>query len=99
MHPIPSMHLTSFRLNLYTISPPSHHNLTTISPPSYYTLQKLPKSVTVLLATLLICLSALVVNSVATPFFLIAGIPLVIIYTVLQNFFRATSRSVHNWLP
>lgn len=39
-----------------------------------------------------LCLSAIVVNAIVNPWFLIVAIPIVIIYYGLQRFYRFSSR-------
>ncbi|XP_046564179.1 ATP-binding cassette sub-family C member 9-like [Haliotis rubra] len=56
--------------------------------------QKLAASFESSLRCLLYTFSAIVVNSIATPFFLLAALPLVLLYYFLQRFFRNTSREL-----
>ncbi|KAK3084802.1 hypothetical protein FSP39_019339 [Pinctada imbricata] len=56
--------------------------------------QKLPNTLDSLQRVTLSCLSALVMNALGTPYFLIAAVPLVILYYCLQRFFRASSREL-----
>jgi hypothetical protein len=61
-------------------------------PISNFILQKLPSTLESFLACVFVTLSAVVVNSITTPFFMIAAIPLFILYYLIQNFFRASAR-------
>ncbi len=56
--------------------------------------QRLPNSVEGLIRTTLLCASALVVNAIATPYFLIAGVPITVLYVLLQKFYRISARCV-----
>ncbi len=47
-----------------------------------------------LIRTTLMCVSAMFVNAIATPYFLIVGIPIVIGYYLLQRWYRMSARSV-----
>lgn len=59
-------------------------------PPSSF--QKLPVTLPMLVRFLLLCVSAILVDSIVTPYFLIIIIPIVLVYYLIQKFFRATSR-------
>ncbi|ESP02539.1 hypothetical protein LOTGIDRAFT_138232, partial [Lottia gigantea] len=56
--------------------------------------QKLAANIEGVLRTLFYTLSAIVVNSITTPYFLLAAIPLIILYYCLQRFFRSTAREL-----
>ncbi|CAH1801693.1 unnamed protein product [Owenia fusiformis] len=56
--------------------------------------EKLPMTLEALVRTILLCLSSVIVNTVATPYFLIAAVPVFIVYFFLQKFFRASSREL-----
>ncbi len=56
--------------------------------------QKLPSSVQRLVLVSLICFSALAVNAIQSPAFLLCAIPLIIFYWCLQHFYRASSREL-----
>ncbi|XP_070204431.1 ATP-binding cassette sub-family C member 9-like [Littorina saxatilis] len=56
--------------------------------------QKLASFIENLLRCVLYCLSAVILNCVVTPWFLMAAAPLAIIYYLLQRFFRSTSREL-----
>lgn len=47
-----------------------------------------------LLRFLFLCLSAIVVNIIITPYFLVAVIPILVIYYYIQKIFRCTSRQL-----
>ncbi|XP_046390100.1 ATP-binding cassette sub-family C member 9 isoform X2 [Ischnura elegans] len=56
--------------------------------------KKIATSIQRLLQFLLLCLSAIVVNSVVTSWFLLAAIPICITYYAVQKFFRCSSREL-----
>ncbi|KAG8232068.1 hypothetical protein J437_LFUL011614 [Ladona fulva] len=56
--------------------------------------KKIATSIQRLLQFLLLCLSAIVVNSVVTPWFLLAAVPICITYYIVQKFFRSSSREL-----
>ncbi|XP_060072663.1 ATP-binding cassette sub-family C member 9-like [Ylistrum balloti] len=56
--------------------------------------QKLPTTLENLMKCFFLTISALVVNSIGTPLFLLAVIPLLALYYCIQIFFRATSREL-----
>ncbi|KAK6191316.1 hypothetical protein SNE40_003038 [Patella caerulea] len=56
--------------------------------------QKLAANIEGVLRTLLYTFSAIVVNSIATPYFLLAAIPLIFLYYCLQRFFRSSAREL-----
>ncbi|OWF53711.1 ATP-binding cassette sub-family C member 9 [Mizuhopecten yessoensis] len=56
--------------------------------------QKLPNTLESLMKCFFLTISALIVNSIGTPYFLLAAIPLLVLYYCVQTFFRATSREL-----
>lgn len=56
--------------------------------------QKLPSSVQRLVLVSLICLSALTVNAIQSPLFIIFALPMVFVYWWLQHFYRCSSREL-----
>ncbi|KAG1650730.1 Multidrug resistance-associated protein 1 [Nymphon striatum] len=56
--------------------------------------KKLPATLPMLVRFVLLCISAIIVDSIVTPFFLIIVIPLVLVYYFIQKFFRSTSREL-----
>lgn len=63
-------------------------------------IQKIATSIQRLLQFLLLCFSAIVLNAVVTPWFLIPAVPTCIVYFVTQRFYRCSSRlvtSYRNW--
>ena len=58
----------------------------------FLSLQRLASLIENLLRCVLYCLSALILNCVVTPWFLLAAFPLAVIYYLLQRFFRSSSR-------
>ncbi|XP_033748591.1 LOW QUALITY PROTEIN: ATP-binding cassette sub-family C member 9-like [Pecten maximus] len=56
--------------------------------------QHLPNTLENLMKCFFLTISALIVNSIGTPYFLLAAIPLVILYFCIQTFFRATTREL-----
>lgn len=63
-------------------------------------IQKIATSIQRLLQFLLLCFSAIIVNAVVTPWFLIAAVPICIVYFVTQRFYRCSARLVtlcRNW--
>jgi len=56
--------------------------------------QKLPSSVQRLVLVSLICLSALAVNVMQSPWFIVFAVPALAVYWWLQHFYRATSREL-----
>ncbi|KAL3856343.1 hypothetical protein ACJMK2_011112 [Sinanodonta woodiana] len=56
--------------------------------------QKIPGTWDALLRCCLAVFSAIIVNSIGTPYFILAAIPLIILYYCLQVFFRASSREL-----
>ncbi|KAK7499154.1 hypothetical protein BaRGS_00009701 [Batillaria attramentaria] len=56
--------------------------------------QRLSSFIENLLRCVFYCLSAIVINAVVTPWFLLAAVPLAICYYLLQRFFRSTSREL-----
>eukprot|EP00095_Tigriopus_kingsejongensis_P009125 snap_masked-scaffold595_size129005-processed-gene-0.7 protein:Tk09125 transcript:snap_masked-scaffold595_size129005-processed-gene-0.7-mRNA-1 annotation:"cystic fibrosis transmembrane conductance regulator" len=56
--------------------------------------QKLPACVQRLVLVSLICVSALVVNSIQSPIFIVFAIPMIAIYWWLQHYYRHTSREL-----
>jgi hypothetical protein len=57
-------------------------------------IQKIATSIQRLLQFLLLCFSAIVLNAVVTPWFLLAAVPICIVYFVTQRFYRCSSRLV-----
>lgn len=47
-----------------------------------------------LMKSFFLTVSALIVNSLGTPYFVLAAVPLIVLYYCLQTFFRKTSRYV-----
>ncbi|GFT24066.1 ATP-binding cassette sub-family C member 8 [Trichonephila clavipes] len=56
--------------------------------------KKLPVTLPILLRFILLCLSAIIVDMIVTPYFIIVVIPVAAIYYFLQHFFRFTSREL-----
>ncbi|XP_055944779.1 ATP-binding cassette sub-family C member 9-like isoform X1 [Argiope bruennichi] len=56
--------------------------------------KKLPVTLPILLRFILLCLSAIIVDMIVTPYFIIVVIPVAAIYYFLQHFFRYTSREL-----
>ncbi|KAI8497857.1 hypothetical protein Bbelb_245090 [Branchiostoma belcheri] len=56
--------------------------------------RRLPFQMEALIRTSLMVTSALVVNAVVTPYFIIGAVPIVILYYFVQKFFRATAREL-----
>lgn len=56
--------------------------------------QKLPACVQRLVLVSLICISALVVNSIQSPIFIVFAVPMIAIYWWLQHYYRCTSREL-----
>ena len=56
--------------------------------------QKLPSSIQRLVLVSLICISALIVNTIQSPLFLLFAGPMVAIYWWLQHFYRCSSREL-----
>lgn len=56
--------------------------------------KKLATSIQRLLQFLFLCFSAILVNSIVTPWFLIIAIPICIMYYVVQKFYRSSSREL-----
>ena len=56
--------------------------------------QKLPSAIQRLVVVAMICASALLVNTLASPFFLFFAVPAVIVYWWLQHFYRCSSREL-----
>lgn len=56
--------------------------------------KKIATSIQRLLQFLLLCFSAIVLNAVVTPWFLIVAVPICIVYYVLQHFYRCSSREL-----
>lgn len=56
--------------------------------------KKLATSIQRLLQFLLICFSAIVVNSIVTPWFLLVAVPICIMYYLVQRFYRSSSREL-----
>ncbi|KAG8183008.1 hypothetical protein JTE90_017096 [Oedothorax gibbosus] len=56
--------------------------------------KKIPVTLPILLRFILLCLSAIVVDMIVTPYFIIVVIPVAAIYYFLQHFFRFTSREL-----
>ncbi|CAG2118312.1 unnamed protein product, partial [Medioppia subpectinata] len=56
--------------------------------------KKLPIALPVLLRFIFLCVSAIIVDLIITPYFAIAIIPILIIYYFVQHFFRFTSREL-----
>ncbi|XP_071446866.1 ATP-binding cassette sub-family C member Sur isoform X2 [Hetaerina americana] len=56
--------------------------------------KKIATSIQRLLQFLLLCLSAIVVNSVVTSWFLLAAVPICVTYYAVQKFFRCSSREL-----
>ncbi|XP_042910121.1 ATP-binding cassette sub-family C member 8 isoform X2 [Parasteatoda tepidariorum] len=56
--------------------------------------KKLPVTLPILLRFILLCLSAIIVDMIVTPYFIIVVIPVAAIYYSLQHFFRCTSREL-----
>lgn len=59
-----------------------------------FCLQKLPITLPVLLRFIFLCISAIIVDVIVTPYFIIVAFPLIIAYYFLQYFFRFTSREL-----
>ncbi|GAB6030314.1 hypothetical protein CHUAL_005983 [Chamberlinius hualienensis] len=56
--------------------------------------RKLQTTMQTLIHFLLMCISAVVVNAVVNPYFLIVTVPLLIVYYFIQRYFRASSREL-----
>ncbi|XP_073995302.1 sulfonylurea receptor isoform X2 [Rhodnius prolixus] len=56
--------------------------------------KKLTTSVQRLLQFLLLCFSAILVNAIVTPWFLILAVPICIVYYAVQKFYRCSSREL-----
>ncbi|XP_054166952.1 ATP-binding cassette sub-family C member 9-like [Oppia nitens] len=56
--------------------------------------KKLPITLPVLLRFVFLCVSAIIVDIIITPYFSIAIIPILILYYFVQHFFRFTSREL-----
>ncbi|XP_035226233.1 ATP-binding cassette sub-family C member 8-like isoform X2 [Stegodyphus dumicola] len=56
--------------------------------------KKLPVTLPILLRFILLCLSAIVVDMIVTPYFIVVVVPVAAIYYFLQHFFRFTSREL-----
>ncbi|XP_069691069.1 ATP-binding cassette sub-family C member Sur isoform X2 [Periplaneta americana] len=56
--------------------------------------KKIATSIQRLLQFLLLCFSAILINAVVTPWFLIAAVPICIVYFVTQRFYRCSSREL-----
>jgi ABC-type multidrug transport system fused ATPase/permease subunit len=56
--------------------------------------KKIATSIQRLLQFLLLCFSAIIVNAVVTPWFLIAAVPICIVYFVTQRFYRCSAREL-----
>ncbi|PVD32870.1 hypothetical protein C0Q70_08317 [Pomacea canaliculata] len=56
--------------------------------------QRMAGNVENLLRCILYSLSAIIVNCITTPYFLLAALPLAVLYYLLQRFFRHTSREL-----
>ncbi len=56
--------------------------------------QKLPSSIQRLVIVSLICLSALVVNAIQSPLFIVCAVPMLAVYWWLQHYYRCTSREL-----
>ncbi|XP_023243430.1 ATP-binding cassette sub-family C member 9-like [Centruroides sculpturatus] len=56
--------------------------------------KKLPVTLPVLLRFLLLCISAIIVDVVVTPYFLAAVVPIMAIYYFIQHYFRFSSREL-----
>ncbi|XP_035695292.1 ATP-binding cassette sub-family C member 9-like isoform X1 [Branchiostoma floridae] len=55
---------------------------------------RLPFMMEHLIRVILLVCSALLVNAVVTPFFLIGAIPIIILYFIVQKYYRATAREI-----
>ncbi|XP_041046050.1 ATP-binding cassette sub-family C member 9-like [Carcharodon carcharias] len=55
---------------------------------------QIPSNLERLLWHIMMCLSAIVINIIVTPFFLLPVIPLLVLYYFLQMYFRASSREL-----
>ncbi|CAG2164179.1 unnamed protein product, partial [Oppiella nova] len=56
--------------------------------------KKLPIALPVLLRFIFLCVSAIIVDIIITPYFAIAIVPILIVYYFVQHFFRFTSREL-----
>ncbi|XP_014240364.1 ATP-binding cassette sub-family C member Sur isoform X2 [Cimex lectularius] len=56
--------------------------------------KKLATSIQRLIQFLLLCFSAILVNSIVTPWFLILAVPICIFYYIIQRFYRCSSREL-----
>lgn len=56
--------------------------------------KKLPVTLPILMRFILLCLSAILVDIIVTPYFIIVVLPVAAIYYFLQHFFRFTSREL-----
>ncbi|CAM1323224.1 Sur (predicted) [Pycnogonum litorale] len=56
--------------------------------------KKLPVTLPMLIRFLLLCLSAIAVDTIVTPYFLLVVLPVIVIYYLVQKFFRSTSREL-----
>ncbi|XP_075219902.1 sulfonylurea receptor isoform X2 [Lycorma delicatula] len=56
--------------------------------------KKIGTSIQRLFQFILLCLSAIIVNSVVTPWFLAIAVPIIIIYYTVQKFYRCSSREL-----
>nr|XP_022339096.1 ATP-binding cassette sub-family C member 9-like isoform X1 [Crassostrea virginica] len=56
--------------------------------------QRLPFILESFTRCVLVTLSALVINAIATPYFILAVVPMIILYYCFQYFFRATAREL-----
>ncbi|XP_048451624.1 ATP-binding cassette sub-family C member 8-like [Rhincodon typus] len=55
---------------------------------------QIPSNLERLMWHIIMCLSAIVINSIVAPFFLLPVIPLLVLYYFLQMYFRASSREL-----
>uniref|UniRef100_UPI00398F0A29 ATP-binding cassette sub-family C member 8-like isoform X2 n=1 Tax=Pristiophorus japonicus TaxID=55135 RepID=UPI00398F0A29 len=55
---------------------------------------QIPSNLERLMWHIMMCLSAIVINVIVTPFFLLPVIPLLVLYYFLQRFFRASAREL-----
>ncbi|XP_066291926.1 ATP-binding cassette sub-family C member 9-like isoform X2 [Branchiostoma lanceolatum] len=55
---------------------------------------RLPFMMEHLMRVILLVCSALIVNAVVTPYFLIGAIPIIILYFIVQKYYRATAREI-----
>uniref|UniRef100_A0A1B6CN95 Uncharacterized protein n=1 Tax=Clastoptera arizonana TaxID=38151 RepID=A0A1B6CN95_9HEMI len=56
--------------------------------------KKIATSIQRLLQFLLLCFSAILVNSIVTPWFLIVALPICLVYYMVQKFYRCSSREL-----